>query len=225
MNEAMEQADLTAEPKPASTTTVRPPIMESARLWQAIAGMAIAVGLGSAIVSIEIATDLAYRTHAMNHRIARLNDAVRTLRRAESATQRKLGSARLQASEGELIGRILFAPDLKITRLIGAAGGAAGAIAMSESAGAAMVGVTGLRPSDDGNVYRIWYIPRRGIARWVDDFLVGEDGKATVAIELPQISSRGLIAITLESQEYAESPSGPVALQSPPPGEVRLRRR
>jgi Anti-sigma-K factor rskA len=224
----MEQVDLTAESKPASAAATRPPIMERVGLWQAVAGMALAVGLGSAMVAIEIATELAHRTHAMNGRIARLNDSVRTLRRTESATQRKLGSARLQASEGELIGRILFAPDLKITRLIGmpgAATGARGVIALSESAGAAMVGVTGLKPSDDGNVYRIWYLPRRGIARWVDDFLVGEDGKATVAIELPQISSKGVIAITLESQDYAESPSGPVALQSPPPFEGRARHR
>jgi hypothetical protein len=222
----MEQADLTAESKPASAAIARPPIMERVGLWQAIAGMAIAVGLGSAMVAIEIATELAHRTHAMNRRIERLNDAVRTLRRTQSATQRKLGRARLQASEGELIGKILFAPDLKITRLVGAAGGTAGAtgvLAMSESAGAAMVGVSGLKPSDDGNVYRIWYLPRRGIARWIDDFLVGDDGKAMVAIELPQISTKGAIAITLESQDYAESPSGPVALQSPP--EARVRRR
>lgn len=224
----MEQGDLTTESKPASAAATRAPITERVRLWQAIAGMAIAVGLGSAVVAIEIATELAHRTHAMNHRIASLNEAVRTLKRVESATQRKLGSARLQASEGGLIGGILFAPDLKITRLIGMPGGTAGArgvIALSESAGAAMVGVTGLKPSDDGNVYRIWYLPRRGIARWIDDFLVGDDGKATVAIELPQISSKGVIAITLESQDYAESPSGPVALQSPPPAEGRTRRR
>ncbi len=224
----MEQADLTAEPKPASMAAARAPILGRIGLWRAIAGMALAVGLGAAIVAVEIATELAQRTHAMNHRIARLNEIVRTLRRTQSATQRKLGSARLQATEGELIGKILFAPDLKITRLNRTSAGAAGAsgvIAMSESAGAAMVGVTGLKPSDDGNVYRIWYLPRRGIARWIDDFLVGEDGKATVAIELPQISSRGVIAITLESQDYAESPSGPVALQSPPPGEARVRRR
>jgi hypothetical protein len=202
--------------------------MERVGLWRAIAGMAIAIGLGSAFVAIEIASELAYRTHAMNRRVARLNDAVRTLRRTESATQRKLGSARLQASEGELIGRILFAPDLKITRLVASPAGAPGAtgvIAMSETAGAAMVGVTGLKPSNDSDVYRIWYIPRRGIARWIDDFLVGDDGKATVAIELPQISSKGVIAITLESQDYAEEPSGPVALQSPPAHEVRVKRR
>jgi hypothetical protein len=224
----MEQAHLTAESKPASVATVRPPILERVGLWRAIAGMALAIGLGSAMVAIEIASELAYRTHAMNHRIAHLNEAVRTLKRAESATQRKLGSARLQASEGEVIGKILFAPDLKITRLVATPAGAAGAsgvIAMSESAGAAMVGVTGLRPSDDSNVYRIWYLPRRGIARWIDDFLVGDDGKATLAIELPQISSKGVIAITLESQDYAEEPSGPVALQSPPAREVRVRRR
>jgi hypothetical protein len=224
----MEQMHLTAESKPAGVATARPPIIERVGLWQAIAGMALAVGLGSAMVAIEIASELAYRTHAMNRRIAHLNEAVRILKRAESATQRKLGSARLQASEGELIGRILFAPDLKITRLVstpGSAAGATGVIAMSESAGAAMVGVTGLKPSDDSNVYRIWYLPRRGIARWIDDFLVGDDGKATIAIELPQISSKGVIAITLESQDYAEEPSGPVALQSPPAREVRMRRR
>jgi hypothetical protein len=212
----------------ADLAAVRPPILRRVGLWRAIAGMAVAVALAALMVTIEIATQLSWRTHAMNRRIARLTADLKELRRVQSATQRKLGSARERASEGELFGRILFAPDLKLTKLVGTpeSAGATGILAVSPSASAAMLGVSGLKPLDDGKVYRIWFLPRRGLARWVDDFLVNDDGKATVAVDFPQArSAQGTIIITLESQDYAEEPSGPIALKSVPAPEPHGRRK
>jgi hypothetical protein len=206
----------------------RPPRLERVGLWRALAGMAMAMMLGAAFVTVEFAVALAHRTHLMNRRIDRLSADLRQLRHVQSNTWNKLGVARVEASEGELFGKILFAPDLKTTKLGGTTESpqASGILAVSPDAGAAMLGVSGLRPLDEGKVYRIWFYPRRGVARWVDDFVVNDEGEATVAVDFPQAkSAEGTIVVTLESQDYAEEPSGPVQLKSVPPVEPRRHKK
>ena len=189
-------------------------------LWQAITGMSLALMLAAIIVAAEMSRMLAYRTYYVNRRVAALNAIVRDLRRQHAATQRKLGSERKHASVGEVFEKILFAPDLRTIKLVApqekakdkskvlsdGARAASGRLAMSESAGGAMLEASGLKPSEDFQVYRIWWIPKRGAAVWAADFLVGDDGLATV----PKESS---ITVTLENETYAEAPTGPVALK------------
>lgn len=230
MNATIAEGASKAESVPrAAATAVRVPIMRRVGLWRAITGMAIAGAIAASIVTIEIATQLSWRTRIMNRRIGRLTADLRQLHRVESATQRKLGSARARASEGELFGRVLFAPDLKLTKLAGTAesgSGANGILAVSPSAAVAMLGVSGLKALEDDKVYRIWYLPRHGLARWIDDFLVNDDGKATVAVDFPQArAAQGTIIITMESQDYAEEPSGPIELKTVPPVEPRGRKK
>jgi len=206
----------------------RVPVLQRVGLWRAIAGMAVAIALASTMVSIEFAVALSHRTHLLNRRIDRLSADVRQLRHVQSSTWNKLGVARVEASEGELFGKILFAPDLKLTKLAGTidSAGATGVLAVSPAASAAMLGVSGMKALDAGMVYRIWFFPRRGIARWVDDFLVSDNGKATIAVDFPQAkSAQGTIVVTMESQDYAEEPSGPVQLKSVPQVEPRGRKR
>src|SRR5690242_9294309 len=177
----------------------RPPRLLRVGLWQAITGMSFAIALAAIIVSAELARALAYRTYYVNRRVAALNAIVRDLRRQGVATQRKLGSERAHASVGEVFEKILFAPDLRTIKLVapqekdkdksGAQSDgvhpASGRLAMSESAGGAMLEASGLKASENFKVYRIWWMPKRGAAVWAADFLVGDDGLATVPVDLP----------------------------------------
>ena len=202
---------------------MRPPRLLRVGLWQAIAGMSFALMVAALIVTAEMARSLAYRTYYVNRRVSALNAIVRDLRRQTAATQRKLGSEREHASVGEVFEKILFAPDLRTIKLlppqdkdrsVDGTHGARGRLAMSESAGGAMLEASGLKPSENFKVYRIWWMPKRGAAVWAADFLVGDDGLATVPVDLPPARLKeSSITVTLENETYAEAPTGPIALK------------
>jgi hypothetical protein len=227
----------------------RPPRLLRIRLWQAIAGMSVAVTLALLIVTSELATSLARRTNYVNRRVAAMNAIVRDLRRQTAVTQRKLGSERERATVGEVFEKILFAPDLRTIKLAAPAekdkekdkssvqsGGvepASGRLAMSESAGGAMLEASGLKPTGPFQVYRIWWMPRRGVPIWAADFLVGDDGLATVPVDLPPGRRKEpALSVTLENESYSEAPTGPIALRgegpavsSTAPGSHKLKQR
>jgi anti-sigma-K factor RskA len=222
------EIDIEAQAEPAPTRARPTGIWGRAGLWRAIAGMAITFAAASAIVTLEFSHSLVIRTRAMNRRIGGLNSTVRQLRAQKSVAEKKLGTASVRAGEGEIFARLLFAPDLRIARLAPSAdaGHAASAVlAVSESANAAMIEVAGARTSPQGKVYRIWYVPRRGLAVWITDFIVGDDGKATAALELPaQQKTAAQIVVTLEDQEYAEAPAAAVEFKGRLREEERTRR-
>ena len=88
---------------------------------------------------------------------------------------------------------------------------------MSEAADAAMLEANGLKPTGTFQVYRIWWMPRRGIPIWAADFLVSDDGLATVPVDLPPGREKGMsLLVTLEDESYSEEPAGPVALRGEP---------
>jgi hypothetical protein len=234
------------EPEPGSQAresgeppaTERPPRLLRVRLWQAIGGMSIAIAIASLIVISELVGALTRRTDYVNRRVAVLNAIVRTLRHQKAVEQRNLGSVRERASEGEVFEKILFASDLRTIKLAAPAekdrarekssvqsGGAelpSAKLAMSESADVAMLAANGLKPTGTFQVYRIWWMPRRGAPIWAADFLVGDDGLARVPVDLPLGREKGLsLAVTLEDESYSEAPNGPIALKgeiSPSPG-------
>ncbi|HKM99882.1 MAG TPA: anti-sigma factor [Candidatus Binataceae bacterium] len=208
----------------------RPPRLLRVRLLQAIAGMSVAIALASLIVTSELANSLARRTNYVNRRVAALNATVRNLRRQTAVAQRKLGSERERATVGEVFEKILFAPDLRTIKLAAPAekdkekdkpiaqpGGTelpSATLAMSESAGAAMLEANGLKPTGTFQVYRIWWMPKRGAPIWAADFLVSDDGLATVPVDLPPGREKEpSLSVTLENESYSEAPAGPIALK------------
>ena len=101
-----------------------------------------------------------------------------------------------------------------------------GTLAMSESNQAAMLEANGLKPTGTFQVYRIWWMPRRGVPVWAADFLVGDDGSATTAVDLPTGREKEMsLEITLEDESYSEAPTGPVALAEEVPAAAGNRRR
>jgi hypothetical protein len=80
-----------------------------------------------------------------------------------------------------------------------------------------MIEATGLKPSGNSQVYRIWWTPKRGTPVLAADFLVGDDGEAKVALDLPpQQLKDPAVVVTLEDEAYGELPVGPVALRGDP---------
>ena len=97
---------------------------------------------------------------------------------------------------------------------------------MSESNQAAMLEANGLKPTGTFQVYRIWWMPKRGVPVWAADFLVGDDGSATTAVDLPTGHEKEMsLEITLEDESYSEAPNGAVALAEEAPPVVGNRRR
>jgi len=195
----------------------------SAEFWWAVAGMAAAIALGCVFVTIEFAIALSQREDYMNRRIAALNATVRQLRREDTADQRKLGAAQQYESQDLMLARLLFASDLRTLKLATpneppaqhaeSDRGPAGMLAMSESARSAMIEASGLKPAGEHKVYRIWWIPKHGAPVWAADFIVGQDGNAEVEIDLQHSPPRPrFIEITVENENYADSPSGPIVL-------------
>jgi Anti-sigma-K factor rskA len=212
-----------------------PPRMWRVRLWQAIAGMCMAITIWMLIVMSALIGRLARTSNFANRRVAALNATVRALRHQTASEQRKLGSERERASVGEVFEKILFAPDLRTIKLAAPAerekekaksaakssdvDQPTGKLAMSESADAAMLEATGLKPTGAFQVYRIWWMPRHGVPIWAADFLVGDDGAAMVPVDLPTGREKGMsLGITLENESYSDEPAGPVALK----GELSL---
>jgi hypothetical protein len=223
-----------SKPPPGSALNESPPPATIPRLWrvmlwQAIAGMCAAITIATSIVNTELARSLASRTHYMNRRIAVLNATVRDLKRQTSAAKRKLGAEEERASANAEFEKIFVASDLRTIRLgapgdknkAGATADSAviptGRLAISPSAGAAMLEVSGLKPSGNFQVYRIWWTPKRGAPVLAADFLVGDDGAARVALELPPPQLKDpFVTVTLEDEAYGELPVGPVALKGDP---------
>lgn len=233
-NTVMEQGEtqpvseerLSGESPPAG----RPPRLLRVRLWQAIAGMSVAIAIASLIVISDLAVSLGRRTNYVNRRVAALNATVRSLRHETVVEQRKLGSVRERASVGEVFEKILFATDLRTIKLaapiekdrarekstVQSSGNdlPAGKLAMSESAGAAILEVNGLRSTRTFEVYRIWWIPKRGAPIWSADFLVGDDGLATVPVDLPPDREKEMsLSVSLENESYSDAPNGPIVLR------------
>ncbi|WP_414645285.1 anti-sigma factor [Candidatus Binatus sp.] len=190
--------------------------------------MSVAIAIASLLVMSDLAVSLARRTNYVNRRVAALNATVRVLRHQTAVEQRKLGSVRERVSVGEVFEKILFAPDLRTIKLAAPSEKdrarstmqssgidlPAGKLAMSESADAAMLEASGLKPTGTFEVYRIWWTPRRGAPIWAADFLVGDDGLATVPVDLPVGREKGLsLDVTLEDESYSDTPNGPIALR------------
>jgi len=222
----------------------RPPRLFRVRLWQAVAGMCVALTIWLFIVMSELTGRVVRQSHYMDRRVATLNATVRSLRHQTASEQRKLGDVRERASVGEVFEKILFAADLKTFKLVApiekdrareksapppaAVEPPVGKLAMSEAADSAMLEASGLQPTGPFQVYRIWWMPRRGVPIWAADFLVGDDGTAMVPVDLPPGREKGMsLAITLENESYSDAPDGPVALKgelSPGQGAHKSRR-
>jgi Anti-sigma-K factor rskA, C-terminal len=176
-------------------------------LWRALGGMGIAFGLACAIVLIEVSAESARRVRRLDRRVGNLKSSVQKLEQKREQIERQ------QTAVDQLLSRLLVAPDLRTIRLAAAnSRRASGNILMSSRNSAAVLSATGLEPSAEGKIYRLWWIERRGAAVKAAEFQVASAGHVSIAADPPPSGDTVEARVTLESQADAQKPSGELAL-------------
>lgn len=165
-----------------------------AGLWKAIAGMAVAIALASAIVSIDISRQLIHRTQCMGHRIAVLRQKIAKLEHEADVSRVRLTVVRKQLSHRGLILRVLVAPDVVSVKLAKAVPDAtmAATLSLSRKMSGAVLNATGLEKLAPGQAYQTWWISKNASAIRVAEFVPQADGSATVYLDPPPRMAEGL---------------------------------
>jgi anti-sigma-K factor RskA len=184
-------------------------------LWRALGGMGLAFGIACAIVLVEVSTESTRRVRRLDRRVGSLKSSVQKLEQKSERVEAQLEAVRPQVEVDQLLSRVLVAPDLRTIRLAAADAhrSASGNILMSSRNSAAVLSATGLEPSADGKVYRLWWIGRRGAAVKAAEFQVASAGHVSIAAEPPPNGGDTVEArLTLEPLADAQKPSGQLAL-------------
>lgn len=177
--------------------------------------MGVAFGLACAIVLAENSMESVRRVKRLDRRVGNLKSSVHKLEAKDELIEQQLVAARPQAAADEMLSRVLVAPDLRTIRLAAADGHqlASGNILVSSRNSAAVLNATGLEPSADGKVYRLWWIERRGAAVKAAEFQVASAGQVSIAAEPPPHGGDTVEArLMLEPVADARKPSGELAL-------------
>ena len=192
------------------------PRMSRAGLWRAVAGMAVALAIASAIVAFDLSRDLVSRSSNYRTRITSLNKRVKNLKAEAASSRERLASARKEIAARDRLNAILTAPDLKAVKLAPptSADVAAGIVKLSPKAGGAVLTASGLPAPIGSQVYDAWWMFKQAPPAKAAEFRSAIDGTAMVYLDLPpQGSNANQFAVTLEPSEGGIAPSGPVKLK------------
>jgi hypothetical protein len=189
-------------------------------LWRAVAGMAIALALAAAIVTVDLSHELVERMAHYRSRIASLNQRVDTLKREAKADEKRLADARAEIKQRKLmesrdrIKAITLAPDRKTIKLISPiAGAAAGTSTISAKMNGGVLNAHGLAAPPDGQVYDAWWMLKDAPAAKAAEFRSDADGGVNEYLDPPpQASTPISLTVTLEPSEGGIAPSGPMKL-------------
>jgi anti-sigma-K factor RskA len=213
----MTEQDTQASPgdsKAPQTRTETPPsgageISGRVRVWRAIAGMAIAAALALAIVSIELAHQLAGSSNRLHHRIEKISARMRLAKREAADAER---DAKVPAATLKRLRRIMSAPDATFVRLLplraGTSGG--GFVIASQSVGEAAFEAAGLPALPSGKVYVLWCEASHSVPVKIGE-LPAADGAFEVAAA-PHETRIGRCFLTAESSG-PDKPTGPILIR------------
>jgi anti-sigma-K factor RskA len=183
--------------------------------WQSIAGMAIAIALGCAAVTMEVASELSSRKANFHHRLELLSSRITRLRNEAAEAEQQLAVMRAGQLAHIRANRVLSAPDMMMLRLTpGIAGSSAhGIIAISRQEGTAIIEISGLS-ARAGKTDVLWWLVARGPSVKGAEFEPDADGRLSRAIQMPP---RGVkiagVSITPKPGKPASNPGGRVLLK------------
>jgi Anti-sigma-K factor rskA len=215
-----------AEPRPAgggAQPSRKNPWYRRVSFWRSVAGMAIAIALGSAAVAMETTSELSSRTMFFHHRVELLLSRIAGLRAEAAEAERQLAALQAERINGASINRVLSANDVVTLRLTpGAGSNAHGLLALSRQAGAAIVEIAGLPRTDSRSCVIWWLLAKRPPIKAIELDL-NADGWRSQAIPLPPHRERvnGVI-VTLESGKPGNKPEGGILLKGVLPGTPML---
>jgi membrane protein implicated in regulation of membrane protease activity len=201
----------------ASTPAKRPPWYRRVGFWRAVAGMALAIALASAIVTAEFSTQLLQRTRHFHHRLNQLTSKLTTMRGKIASADREIAGMRITVEIDDSLRRILAEPDARIIRLAppGQTSQRVGVIAFSPALRRAAIEIAGLTASPAGNSFSLWWTRgKHGPPLWAARFSAGAGGKAGLMIALPAADQtiNGAM-ITADSSATKDQPQGATILQ------------
>jgi hypothetical protein len=211
------QVTSAASPEGASAPASRPPWYRRVAFWRAVAGMAAAIALGSAIVTAEFSTQLLERTRHFHRRLSQLSSNLATMRGKIASADREIAGMRVTVEIDDNLRRILAEPDARLIRLAppGQTSQRVGVIAFSPALHRAAVEIAGLTASATDSSYSLWWTrgkhaPPLLAAR----FGTGTAGKAGLMIALPagDQTIEGAM-ITTDSPASTEQPEGATILK------------
>jgi hypothetical protein len=184
-------------------------------LWRALTGMAIALALASAMVALEMSSELLQRSSYYHHRLLRLTGHIHEMRGQIDTADRQIADMRDDAAARQDLPTILAASDVRLFRLNPPAGGAGkGFVAMSRKVGNAVIEVTDLPQLNVEQNYTLWWISARRAPSRAADFRVAADGHATAAAKLPAPEDEVKAAlVTVETDVSRATPAGSIKLR------------
>ncbi len=211
------QVSAVASVEGAATPAIRPPWYRRVAFWRALSGMALAIALGSAIVTAEFSTQLLQRTRHFHRRLNQLSSKLSAMRGEIASADREIAGMRVTVEIDDALRRILAAPDARLIRLAppGQASPRTGVIAFSPALHRAAVEIAGLPTPAVGSLYSLWWIRgKHGAPLMAARFGLGTAGKAALMIALPAGEStiEGAI-ITTDSHTPTAQPDDPIVLQ------------
>ncbi len=203
------------QPPESDKPTAANPWYRRVSFWRAVAGMAVAIALGCAMIVLETASELSWRSTNFHHRLNLLGSRVSRMRAQIVNAERQLSTLRAERAARANINRILSAPDVMLLRLApGAASGTPrGIVAISREAGDAILEVAGL-PAAADHAYVMWWLPVQGAPAKAAEFHPGADERVSVVAQMPPRGARIAGAmITLEPGKSPAKPNGAVMLK------------
>jgi hypothetical protein len=182
--------------------------------WRSVAGMAIAIAFGCAIIALETASELSSRSMIFHHRLELLSLRIARLRTEAADAERQLAAMRAERLACTRINRVLSAPDVVVLRLApGAGSNTHGLAAISGREGAAIIEISGLSYTV-GHTSVLWWLLAHGPPAKGAEFGPGVAGRLSRAIQIPPHGAKiaGMI-LTLEPEKSPGKPGGRILLK------------
>jgi hypothetical protein len=196
--------------------------------WRAVAGMALAIAIGCAIVAAEFSSTLLTRTLHYHRRLRQLTSNLTAMRGKIASADREIAGMRTAAEVDDSLRRIIAEPDSRLIKLEapGRATTPNGVVGFSPGLRRAAIEIGGLPKLPGDGAYTLWWMcGKRGPLR-AGQMSPGAADKAALMIGLPAggESIEGAIVttdLTTDSQASIARPSSVLVLKGavlPSPG-------
>lgn len=155
--------------------------------WRAVAGMALAIAIASAMVTAEFSTALLERTRHFHYRLHQLSTNLDTMRGKVASADREIAGMRITVEIDDDLRRILAEPDARLIRLTppGRASQTTGVIAFSPALHRAAMELAGLPAITTGDELNLWWTRGKRTPIIAVHFVPRASGKAALMIALP----------------------------------------
>jgi anti-sigma-K factor RskA len=203
-------------PAAASPGLRAAPPRSGATAWRIATGIAAVAFVAASVFAGFLISRAAHSHLEFERQNAVRETQLDALRSKLASSRQKVDTLDRVLNERARLDQVLFAPDLRLTRLepLKPAPGGAGLVAVSTANGTALIQVTGLPATPAGKTYELWWITKESGPVQAGLFQVQRPGTVIAAAEPPPAGQHALLsAVTLEPAGGSNSPTGPMYLK------------